>query len=178
VANVRLDWTPTAPSKPTFIRAYGLRRRQYYRMDTERSSGVSSFIWPTTILGNLGLSRQFLGIVAWNEVDAGAQTRRVYVPLRVGADGPGGAGYELALVPSVELTEVFLSIAAVDADGRTHRASMPRRPLGFGYYPAQEAIRIPIVGMERPGMHRIDIAVTQRDGGTANAEVWFVHPGR
>ena len=178
VVDLRLDWTPASPFQPTFIRAYGLRRRQYYRMDTARAPGVRSFTWPATILGNLSLSRQFLGIVAWNEMDVGAQPRRVYVPLRIGAGAAVAGGYELALVPSVELTEVYVSVAAVDGDGRTQRSYVQRRPLGFGYYPAQEPIRIPVAGLEQAGLHRIDIAVTQRDGGSANAEVWFVHAGR
>ena len=120
----------------------------------------------------------FLGIVAWNEVDVGAQPRRVYVPLRIGAGAAAAGGYELALVPGVELTEVYVSLAAVDGDGRTQRSYVQRRPLGFGYYPAQEPIRIPVAGLEQAGLHRIDIAVTQRNGGSANAEVWFVHAGR
>ena len=176
---LRLDWTPASPSTPTFLRAYGLRRRQYYRMDATPPAGSRSYLWPATILGNLDLSRQYLGIVAWTDMATSAQSnRRVYLPLRVGGGSNVERGYELAIVPGVELTEVYLTLAAVSEDGRPLRSYMQRQPLRHGYYPAQQAIMVPLTGVDRIGLHRLDIAVTQRDGGSANTEVWFLHTGR
>jgi hypothetical protein len=174
-----LVWSPAQPSKPTLLRAYGLRRRQYYRMDAERPAGIRSYTWPATILGNLDLSRQFLGVLAWNEIDVGGQARRVYLPLAVGAtpNAPGGS-FELQLVAGTELTEVYLTLAAVSETGATRRTYWQRRRLGRSFYPAQQPITIPITGLEESGLHRLDIAVAQRDGGSANAEVWFARVPR
>jgi len=175
-ASLPLVWAPAEPSKPTFLRAYGLRRRQYYRMDAERPAGIRSYTWPATILGNLDLSRQFLGVLAWNEIDVGGQARRVYVPLKVGAmPGASGGSFELQLVSGTELTEVYLTLAAVNEAGVTRRTYWQRRPLGHSFYPAQQPITIPITGLDQSGLHHLEIAVVQRDGGSANAEVWFAH---
>jgi hypothetical protein len=102
----------------------------------------------------------------------------VYLPLRVGGGSNVERGYELAIVPGVELTEVYLTLAAVSEDGRPLRSYMQRQPLRHGYYPAQQAIMVPLTGVDRTGLHRLDIAVMQRDGGSANTEVWFLHAGR
>lgn len=171
-----LAWAPAEPSKPTFLRAYGLRRRQYYRMDAERPAGVRSYAWPATILGNLDLSRQFLGVLAWNDIEVAGQARRVYVPLRVGGvTGASSGSFDLQLVAGTELTEVYLSLAALDERGATRRAYWQRRPLGRSFYPSQQPIAIPITGLDQTGLHRLEIAAVQRDGGSANAEVWFAN---
>ena len=162
-----LDWTPAAASKATKLRAYGLRRRQYYRMDTEQPPGTRVYRWPATVLGNLDISKRFLGVVAWNELEVGSQTRPVYLPLRIGTEPPraGQHEYQLILVSDVELMEVFLSLAAVDVNGKAGRYLMKDRPLGYGYYPREEAIRIPLSNLDLAGLHRLEVAATQRDGG-------------
>ena len=61
----------------------------------------------------------------------GGQARRVYVPLKVGAmPGASGGSFELQLVAGTELTEVYLTLAAVNEAGVTRRTYWQRQPLG------------------------------------------------
>jgi hypothetical protein len=178
--NLQLEWTPVKGAGPTRLRAYGLRRRQYYRMDTERPAGTRSYAWPTTILSNLDLSRPLLGVVAWNEVNVGSQSRRVYLPLRIGAATAQGDPlvYELILVANVELTEVSLTLSLVDDEGRVRQVYLRNQPLGYGYYPSNQGIRVPITALGQSGLHRLEVAAKQRDLGSSTAELWFYHPGK
>ena len=178
-SHLQLEWKTVDGATPTRLRAYSLIRRQYYRMDAERPAGIRSYSWPTTLLSTLDLSRKSLGVVAWNEVDIGPQSRRVYLPLRIGAGAapatPGG--YELILVANVELTAVFVTLSRVDEDDRVQHSYMSKRPLEYGYYPPQQGIKIPIPGLNQAGVHKLEVSAMQRDRGSSTAEFWFYHPG-
>jgi hypothetical protein len=174
-----LEWTSLEDSGPTRLRAHSLRAREYYRMDAERPVGTGSYSWPTTILGNLSLSRKSLGILAWNEVKVDQSDKRIHVPLRVGATPLlRSAQYDLVVIADVELTEIFLTLSLVNQDGQTREVYLKRQPLGYGYYPARQGIKIPISRLNRAGLHRLELGATQRDGASATAEFWFYHDDR
>jgi hypothetical protein len=177
--SVPLDWTPLDAGRPTWLRAYGLRLRQYYRMDAERPAGVHAYAWETAILGNLGLSRRLLGAVAWQEATVGSQAQRIHLPLRIASTGRAAhsGSYELTLLAGVELTEVFVTLSRMDEDGRAHQTYLQKRPLEYGYYPPHQGIAVPISNLTQRGVHRLEIAAKQRDLESATAEFWFFHPG-
>jgi hypothetical protein len=174
-----LEWTLLDVARPTQLRAYGLRLRQYYRMDAERPAGARAYAWPTTILGNLNLSQRLLGAVAWQEAEVDSQGRRVHLPLRVGSDGRRGnpGVYALVLLAGVELTEVFLTLSRLDENGSARQVYLRKQPLGYGYYPAHQGIPVPLSGLNERGLHKLEVAATQRDLGSATTEFWFYHPG-
>jgi hypothetical protein len=176
--SLQLEWIPVEGAGPTRLRAYGLRSRQYYRMDADRPAGMRSYSWPTTILSNLDLSRELLGVIAWNEVNVGSQSRRVHLPLRIGAETARVDlwAYQLILVANVELTEVSLTLTLVDDAGRDRHVYLREHPLGYGYYPPNQGIRVPITGLNQSGFHRLKVAAKQRDRGSSTDEFWFYHP--
>ena len=54
---------------------------------------------------------------------------------------------------------------------------MENRPLGYGYYPAERAFAVPVLGMRERGIYHLELAATFREGGSATTELWFYHPG-
>ncbi len=177
VDHLFIEWTPVSKSAPTVLRGYSLRRREYYRMDSEREPGTSSWVWPASLLRNLNISKSFLGVVAWNMVEKDGTARQIYLPLRIGAapskKRPGK--YELILVPGAELTAVYLSVALMDDGGKPVRYLTKSRELNHGYYPPFRGIRIPVSDLPQSGIYRIKADAKQRDKGTSNAEAWFYH---
>jgi hypothetical protein len=149
----------------------------YYRMDAVRSDGTS-FNWPSDILSALQLSSTDVGIVATIRTQAEGAIRDVYLPLTwPGQQAPSGArgAYQLIVVPGVELKEVFLSLSR--SGERRGKPVMENRPLGYGYYPAERAFAVPVLGMRERGIYHLELAATFREGGSATTELWFYHPG-
>jgi hypothetical protein len=168
----QLEWEPVPDD--VHIRAYALRPRTYYRMDTWRPGGSRSYRWPTSVVTALNLTPADIGIVATAQRMIGGRPREVYLPLRIGRPtGPEGT-YELRIVPGVELSEVFVGMSAVGTDG-TPGATTPM-PLNHGYYPAGRSISVPVGPLAAPGPYFVEIGATLRGGGAVSHELWIVHP--
>jgi hypothetical protein len=174
-----VEWSTPAGAAEVHLRAVALRRRLYYRMDTVRASGTPSYEWSPGLLAALGITRADLGIVGSARVRMGGIERTVYVPVRIaqGARPARARGYSLVVVPGVELAEVFVSVAAVGADGRPQSFLRDGQPLGHGYYPAERAIEIPIAGLPSPGTYYVEVGAKLRAGETSSLELWLLHAG-
>ena len=171
-----------APQKqPVHLRAQGLRPRLYYRMDTVRPPGSVSFQWPTAILAALDIPRQDIGVIGWMSYALGGVAREVSLPLRISQKGniPQARTYRVVLWPGRELTEVFISLAPVKADGAvgTFLPNQDGRPLKYGYYPAERGIEFDLPAPETPGVYYLEIGATLRSGGVITIENWFYHAG-
>jgi hypothetical protein len=128
-----IDWDkpPGNGNENVRVRAQGLIRHLYYRMDTAQPSGRGSYRWPTDILASLNIVKDDLGIVALTRYSVGQRERDVYLPLRIKQAGQAGqagqatrtGSYNLVLLPGVELDEVFISLASIGADGRPKSSS-------------------------------------------------------
>ena len=176
VDNVVLAWDAPDGAGPVHLRAQGLRRRLYYRMDAVRPAGNADFIWPANVLGELQLARKDLGVLASTLTTVGGVPRNVLLPLRIsgGAATPRRAEYELVLVPGTEFGEVYLSLEQV---GTSPSVLRHEEALGYGYYPANRPLRIPVEGLSAKGFYRLTVAATLKSGGTATSELWLYHPG-
>jgi hypothetical protein len=161
------------------IRAQGLRRRLYYRMDTLRRSSSAPFRWPTGILAALQIPSQYLGVTAWASLPLGKENRDVYLPIRVSQrqDPKLGSAYALVLLPGAELTEVYLSLATVGADGKPVSYLRDGEPLKYGYYPAERRIDIPLA-LGLPGLYFVQIGAELKTGGTTTLDFLMYHPAR
>ncbi|MDP8990226.1 MAG: hypothetical protein M3N41_09145 [Acidobacteriota bacterium] len=137
VDKLSLAWSSPAEA-PVHLRAFGLREKLYYQMDTVADSKRTSYIWPGDVLNSLRIAKQDIGVVGYTDYSIGGEERTLLLPLGVDAKGqkPGNR-YQLILVPGSELKEVFLSMAKVGADGQAHDFSISDRPLRRGYYPAE-----------------------------------------
>jgi len=159
------------------LRSYSLRRKLYYRMDTARRAGDASYEWPTTLLRDLGLSRDDIGIIGWITQPVGDTPRDVFVPLQVSqrtlpSEEPR---VEAVILPSAELNEVFLSVARLRPDGGIAAQVERDRPLHLGFYPADRGIRVALPSLTMPGMYLVEIGATLRMGGSSTARFWLYH---
>jgi len=174
---ISIEWQGMRGAGSVRLRAQGLRRRLYYRMDTLRPSGSKSFAWQPDLLSALNISRQDVGVVGIAHGLAGEAEQEIYLPLRISHGiRPAWAGnYELVLLPGAELKEVFISLSTLNGTKRS--VLKEGEALGYGYYPAERPIDIPIAGARARGLYHLEVGATLKSGGAAAAELWFYHPG-
>ncbi len=161
------------------IRACGLRRKLYYRMDTIVQRGHKSYRWPLDILNALNITRKDLGLIAWAEVSLGGEMRKVYLPVCVsqGSSSISPISYQMLLFPEQELVEVYVTLAGIDQQGRQTSKLMEAKPLGYGYYPAERPVLITIPPLPSEGFYCIDIGVVLKSGGSYADHLFVYHPG-
>jgi hypothetical protein len=172
--NLTVEWSARAPGSIK-LRAYGLKPKVYYRMDSLRPKGSQSYRWPADVLTALEIGKDDIGIVAWTEQKIGTAVRDLYVPIRVGPPRLVPANvYDLVVVPGSEFSEIFVSLTALPSDGNPRKEIWNGKPLGYGYYPAGRSITIPLHPLPAPGMYLVELAATLRTGGSITQEIWFI----
>jgi hypothetical protein len=172
--NLLLEWTP--PSKASVhLRAYSLRQKAYYRMDSVRPPESTSYAWPPNLLSTLNLRKKDLGVVAWISKLAGDQD--VYLPLRIkqNAVARRTRSYQLILFPGEELSQIFISLAPVKPDGSTGAFIVRDSAQGGSYLPAERAITIEIPELTQPGVYSLELGATLRAGGSWTTKFLFYH---
>ena len=166
-----VEWDPGAAG--VRLRASSLKPKTYYRMDSRQPADSRSYRWPTDVLSALKLTAREIGIVAWAEQNVGNAVRNVYLPIRVGRRTDGRESvYELVLIPGDELTEVYVALSSIAADGKRVPVSAAK-PLQYGFYPAGRSIRIPVGPLPHAGNYLVEIGATLRGGGAVSHELWF-----
>lgn len=172
-----MRWEMAPGTSPIRIRAQGLRRRLYYRMDAIKSPDSDSFTWPTDIVSALGISRHDAGIVGLTEAYIDGSKRDIYLPLRVSQDDRSnrGSNYSLTLLPGMEMREVFLTLTG--PSGSRPAKIKDGEAVGYGYYPADRPIEIAVSGLQGRGFYHLEIGATLRTGGASAIDFWFYHPG-
>jgi hypothetical protein len=172
-----LEWSSPA-NTPVRLRAYALREKLYYQMDTIVTPGQATYSWPGGVLNGLHLSKSDIGVVGFVDYRIAGENRTVYLPLRVyGKTRKPTQGYELVLVPGSQLKEVFISLAKVEADGRPHTFLISDRPLRRGYYPAERGTLVEIPNPDSPGIYYLEIGATTMYGEPLAQQIWFYHDG-
>jgi hypothetical protein len=159
------------------LRAYGLRHKLHYRMDSLRPGGSTSYSWSTNLLASLNLKKHELGLVAWVSQLIANNNRDVYLPVTVSQQSPANRSraYNLTLLPGVELEEVFISLAPLGRDGKPGSYIKNGEALNWGYYPAERPITIAIPELKTTGIYYMEIGAKLRAGGSATEQVWFYH---
>jgi hypothetical protein len=178
-ADVVLEWKASGDAD-IHLRAYTLKHRVYYRMDSLRPANSNSYVWQPGLLSTLDLRKKDIGIVAWTSQQVGNTRRDVYLPLRIRqrADAGKSQGYQLLLLPGAELSEVFVSLALVKSDGEPGAFTRNAQKLGYGYYPADRGIPIEITEIKTPGIYYLKIGAELRAGGSSTTQIWFYYPGK
>jgi hypothetical protein len=146
-------------------------------MDALRPTGADSWLWPTDVLKLLGIDEPSLGIVATTTIPLNGMDRVIYLPLRVSSKRATQSTrrYEILLRSDVELSEVFVSIAELDQQGKPIKYLRQNKPLLYGIYPAERGIPVSIGASElREGaIYQVDVGATLRTGGSANTKFWI-----
>ncbi len=172
-----VEW-PLFGSKDLQLRGRSLEPKIHYRMDSMRPAGSASFRWPLEILDSLRIQKRSLGVVGSIQRQVGTRKRAVLVPLRIGQgeQAPAPGPYTLLARPGVELEEVYVTLAALNADGKVRVYLMDDKALEFGFYPAERVFDVPLADDLQPGIYRLSIAALLADsGGTATAEAYLLH---
>jgi hypothetical protein len=166
-----VSWTESGKA-PVRLRATSLRRKSYYRFDTVRSPGSSSYRWPTKVLGALGLVRSDLGVIGWTSAELDGNSKAVYLPLAIGVVGQQPTQYSVIVRSDFELSEVYITLSGLNRkEGQP--ALIDGQALGQGYYPAQRAIRFQIDRPPDPGLYSLEIGVSLSTGGVATTGLIF-----
>ena len=175
---LRLGWSAVgAPA--VRLRAVALRRRLYYRMDTERPRGSTMFEWPTDVLASLKIGPQEIGLVGWTQQQVGDRTEDVYLPLRVGKHELARTGrYIVLVVPGSELSELYVTLAEVGPNGNDAVVLKRGEALKYGFYPAERRIRVELPPLERSGIYRLEFGATLSRGAATTKSLLFYHAGR
>jgi hypothetical protein len=177
IDKLTLEWSSPATT-PVRLRAYALREKLYYQMDSVVPAGNTTYLWPTGVLNALHLSKQDIGVVGFTGYRVGSEIRTLYLPLRVQSKNQSQLpAYRLVLLPGSELDEVFVSLAQVGADGQPHSFLISDRKLGKGYYPAERGISIDIPTPTMQGIYYVEIGATRRFAGPLTQQLWFYHAG-
>jgi hypothetical protein len=172
---LQVEWDNPPDAGPVRLRAQSLRRRLYYRMDSEQPAGSASFRWPSDVLASLNILKNDVGLVGTTRMTLGQTTRDVLVPLRIRQQSaPVRTGrYRLVLLPGAELQEVFISLAKPGPNGLPKVFIKDGVKLGYGFYPAERGIEIPIEGLTEAGAYYLSIGAAFRNGEASTVEVWF-----
>jgi hypothetical protein len=172
-ADLILDWSSPG-DRGLRLKAQGIVRDLYYRMDAIRPAGSHSYHWPSDVLSAQRVTADRIGILGWTRYPVGGTDQDVYVPLRITqhAPAPPFNAVDLVLFPTVELKEVYLTIAAVGDDGRPLRALAQGDSLGYGYYPAERPVRVKLRQLRDPGLYYVEIAAALASGGSFTVGHW------
>jgi hypothetical protein len=173
------DWTPAPGATDVHLRVQGVKRRLYYRLDTQRPAAAGGYAWPAEVLRGVTRSAADVGMLASTRLAVNGSLREVYLPVRVGAEPRPGDTYTLVLVPGVALSELFVTVDEIGSDGAVRHAGMHDQPLQYGYYPAERGveIRLPLRSLSERGLVRVRIAAQLEAGGAATVDTWLYHAG-
>jgi hypothetical protein len=176
-----IGWTPAPGIGEVQLRALTTRQRLYYRMDTRVRAGDSHYRWPTDVLSAMGFGRVDVGLLGWTHLGVGGTDQEVMLPVSVNQGGPpitAGVGpYTLLVEPAAQLSELFVTISRIPTEGGAERIVQPTRELGFGYYPADNVIEIPIEAPAERGVYAVQLGAKIRAGGASTLRFLFQAPG-
>jgi hypothetical protein len=117
-------------------------------------------------------------MLGWVDQTIGDRTSHVYLPLRIGHSfEPAPGQYVASVVPGIELSELFVTLATIGTDGRDQHYLRRDEPLNYGFYPAERPISVKVSGLPAAGLYRLRLGALLRRGGSSTATFVFYHPG-
>lgn len=170
-----IEWSAPPGAPEVQLRALSMRRHFFYRMDTRVRSGGPRYRWPTDLLSAVKLGRTEVGLVGWTRQVVRGAEQEVLLPLaasQVGEPTPTGP-YTLLVQPATELSDLFLTVTRLAADGSAERPVQPIRSLAYGYYPADNPIEIPVDVPAESGLYAVQLGAKLRSGGASTLRFVF-----
>jgi len=141
-------------------------------MDSAPTPGSTTYVWPTDLLADLKVHKDDLGVVATAPISLPVcgPKPKVYLPLQIGLPNSQGSTPhpQAVLLSDVELSEVYVTIAMLGPDGQRARVLKQNKALGYGDYPAEVGITIPLPDVKAKGVYLVEVAATLRPGGSSN----------
>ncbi len=177
---LQIEWHAPPGDRDVQLRAQSMRRRLFYRMDTSVRAGGTRYRWPTDGLAAVKLARADVGLVGFTRMPIGGVEQEVLLPLSASQSvgtRAAPAVYTLLLLPAVGLSELFVSVTPLVPDGRAARGVAPGRELGYGLYPADALVEVPIDAPRKRGLYAVQIGARLRSGGSTTLQFVFYHAG-
>ena len=175
-----LEWPAPPGDREVQLRAQSMQRRLFYRMDTSVRAGDTRYRWPSDGLAVVKLARADVGLIGRTRMTIGGVEQEVLLPLSASqstATRASAAVYTLLLRPTVSLSELFLSVAPLGPNGRAAQGADPGRELGYGLYPADALVEVPIDAPRERGLYAVQIGARLRSGGSTTLQFVFYHAG-
>ncbi len=172
---LQISWNKFPGKNIIRLRAASTKRKLYYRMDTYCPPLQNYFSWPVNILASLHILKPDIGVIAFTKYSIGGKEKDIYLPLQINQQQKGDdkRNDKITVLPGVELSEIYISIRSLTKDGKTGNYIKKGQKLGYGYYPADRTIDIPIPGLSANGIYCMDIGAVLRTGRTSTIEVFF-----
>jgi hypothetical protein len=173
-----INWDKPPGNTVIRLRAQSIKSKLYYRMDTYCNHDSISFKWSSGILFSLNILKNDIAVQALTKYAIGKTERDIYLPVRIIQETKrvDKRKLNLVLLPGEELTEVFISLAKIGNYGQHEPFIKDGEKLGYGYYPPNRAIEIPITGLKDIGTYYMQIGATLKSGSAASIEFWFYNP--
>jgi len=173
--SVQLQWRcPLNEAKANNLRAVSLKTRVFYRMDTLRPAGSTSYNWRTELLQRIPLSGTEVGVVSWISAELNGSDTKLFCPIF--AHSQSGK-IEVVLRSDLTLHEIYLGLVPLDEAGRSEDYLFQEKPLKYGPYATGSPISIELPTLENTGVYRLEIAVIFKNDTTSNLDVLFYFPG-
>lgn len=179
-ADLLVSWSSPG-NQSVRLRAQGIQRGLYYRMDAVRPEGSAPFHWPSDVLLVKHIAREQIGATGWTSMPVAGKDELVYLPLRVTQRDSAATDRttQLIIYTTVQLAEVYVSIASAGTDGRTLKQLRRGTPLRYGYYPPDQPVTVTLEGLTTPGLYYVEVSATLDGGGQAVlSPLWIYHASR
>lgn len=179
-SSLELEWkAPSGIVRDVRLRAFSLKSRIYYRMDTARPADEGSYSWPSDILAGQDLGKDDVGVLAWIELPGPEDTtREVFLPLSAGSP-EGTDGYSVTLVPSKKLKKVLITLQQTDEKGAGLRTLLKDKDVGgeFPHFPPDKPTVISTGKLDLRGYYRLEIKAAAASGEVVTKDIDFYHSG-
>ena len=152
------------------IQAFPLVPQKHYRLDV-LTRAVSTYEWNTDLVAK-HLAPDQTGLVAWTIAAINGNSRRVYLPMRVGTVGATNGPYRLTLVPPAELSEVYVTVASVVSGENPLQV---HKPLRYGFYPANRKIEVDLPPLPKSGLYRVELIGDRRNSGSVTTPPFLIN---
>ena len=166
-------WVNPAVRSEILLRATSLRRSLFYRMDTITKS--ATYFWSTDVARGVKIEPPQLGFMAATQERVRERQQRVYLPVGLTSRPAAKPGqYRLRAVAPSELLDMSIAVSAVTSANSA--SVIPRRWLGFPYYPSSPPMSFSIDLSGKPfGVYEVSLTgKLASDGGTNPTSTTFL----
>jgi hypothetical protein len=175
---LRVEWT-SPNGEAVRLRAYSIRSGLYYRMETTQPIAESPYLWPPGVIQALRIGNADIGVTGSTFPALNGVRSEVLVPLRIShrKTPARSSTYRVTVWPSVELSDVFVTVATADSSGKPATYLQRDENLAYGFYPAERGVVVPLKPLAARGIYFVRIAATLKRGGSATSTFLLFHPG-
>jgi hypothetical protein len=159
--SIPLAWN-AVPDGELHIRAYPLRPRLFYQMDTVQPGKESIYLWPSSMLAAVGLPLREVGLVAWTT--RLSPSTKVFHPLAIGSPPRARRDVHMMLDFGRSLVEVYIGITRLNNDGTVNAVVRKPSALRYGVYAAGAIVEVTLPELQASGLYAIQISGDVSDG--------------